>query len=83
MKSVAGDAPENQRRSLLNEAAAELHRYQSQNHERLQEYQQGVLQLSEFQPEVQVQQVASRDNRSVRSKVQQKFTSCEMMIVCI
>ena len=42
MKSVAGDAMENQIRSLLNEASAELHRHQRQTHEHLQAYHQGV-----------------------------------------
>ena len=47
MTSIAGDALENQRRSLLNEATAELQR---QSHEHLQEYQQSVQrQLSEVQ----------------------------------
>ena len=36
---VAGDAEENQRRSLLIEATAELQRHQRQSHELLQEYQ--------------------------------------------
>ena len=39
---VAGDALENQRRSLLNEPTAELGGHHRQNHEHLQEYQQGV-----------------------------------------
>ena len=56
MKSVAGDALENKRRSLLNEAKAELPRHQTQSHEHLHEFQQGVRrQMSEVQQEVQVQ----------------------------
>ena len=42
MNSVAGDAVENQRRSLLTEATTQLKRHQRQNHDHLQEYQQGV-----------------------------------------
>ena len=37
MNDVAGDALENQRRSLLNEATAELQRHQGKSHEHLQE----------------------------------------------
>ena len=60
MKSVAGDALENQRRSLLTEATAELQRHQRQSQEHLQEYQRGVRRpLSEVQYEVQDQQVAN------------------------
>ena len=59
MNSVAGDALENLRRSLLSEATAELQR---QSREHLQEYQQGVRRhMSEGQQEVQVQQGASRE----------------------
>ena len=36
MNSVAGDALENERRSLLNEATAKLQRHQGQNQEHLQ-----------------------------------------------
>ena len=62
MNSVASDVLENQRRSLLNEAPTELQKQQRQNHEDLQEYQQGVRrQVSEVQPEVQNQQVARRE----------------------
>ena len=42
MGGVAGDALENKRRSLLDEATAELQRRQRQNHEDLQDSQQGV-----------------------------------------
>ena len=63
MTSVPSDALENQRRSLLNEATAELQRHQRQSHEHLQEYQQGVRRhVSEVRQEVQVQQVASRED---------------------
>ena len=56
----AGDAVENQRRSFLNEATAELQRHQKQSYEHLQDHQQGVRRhLSEVQQEVQVQRVAS------------------------
>ena len=41
--SVAGDALENQRRSLLNEVTAELQRHQRQSHELLQEISAGVF----------------------------------------
>ena len=41
MKSVAGDALENQRRSWLNEATSQLQRHQKKSREHLQEYQQG------------------------------------------
>ena len=62
MNSVAGDALENRRRSLLREANAELQRLQRQSHGYLQECQQDVQRhLSEVQNEVQRQQVASRE----------------------
>ena len=62
MNSVAGDAQENHRRSLLSEPTAELQRHQSESHEHLQEYQQGVRRLlSEVHQEVQVQQVAGKE----------------------
>ena len=65
VNSVAGDALENQRRSLLSEATTELQRHPGQSHKHLQEYQQGVRRhLSEVQPEVKVQQVASREKKS-------------------
>ena len=60
MSDVAGDALENQRKSLLDEATPELQRLQRQSLEHLQEYQQSVRRhLSVVQLEVQVQQVAS------------------------
>ena len=63
MNRVGGDALENQRRSLLNKATAERQRHQRQNTEYLPEYQQGVRRhLCEVQQEVQVQQVASRED---------------------
>ena len=58
VNSVSGDALENQRRNLLNEATTDPQRHQRKTHERLQEYQQGFWRhLSEVQPEVQVRQV--------------------------
>ena len=57
MNSVAGDALENQGRSLVNEPTAEL---QMQSHEHLLEHQQGVRRhLSEVFQKEQVHQVAS------------------------
>ena len=61
MNSVAGDALENHKRSLLNEVTAEL-QHQRQSHEHLQECQESVRRhWSEVQQVVQVQQVASRE----------------------
>ena len=75
MKSVAGDALENQRRSLLNDATAELQRHQRQSSEHLQEYQQGVRRhLSEVQHQDQVQQVASGEQVEIlRRELSQSF----------
>ena len=75
MKSVAGDALENQRRSLLNDATAELQRHQRQSSEHLQEYQQGVWRhLSAVQHQDQVQQVASREQVEIsRRELSQSF----------
>ena len=42
MNDVVGDALENQRRSLLDEATTEVQRHQRPNHEHLEEYVQGV-----------------------------------------
>ena len=59
---MASDALENQRRSFLDEAARENQRHQRQSHEDLQSCQQGVgRHLSDVQPEVKVQQVASSE----------------------
>ena len=66
MDSVADDALENQRRSLLNEATAELRRHQRPSHKHLQEHQQSVRRhLSDFQQEVQVQKVASSEELEI------------------
>ena len=55
MNSIAGDELENQRRSLLNEATAELQSHLRQFYEHLQEYQQCVQrQLSDVQRIVSV-----------------------------
>ena len=60
MNSVAGDALENQRRSLLNKATAELQQHQRQSHQHLHDNQNGVRRhLAEVQQDVQIQQVAS------------------------
>ena len=63
MNSVAGDALENQRRSLLSEATAELQRHQRQSHKHPRNYQQGVRRhLSEVQQEVQVHRLRVKKN---------------------
>ena len=63
MRSVAGDALRNQRRSLFSEATAVLQGHQRQSREHLQDHPQSVRRhLSEVQKKVdQVQQVASRE----------------------
>ena len=59
MSSVAGDALENQIRSLLSEGNAELPRHVGQRRGHLQEYQQDVQHVTEVQTEVRSHQVAS------------------------
>ena len=55
MHSVASDAQQNQRRSLLGEETTELQRHQWHSHEHLQESQQGVRRhLSEVQQRLRV-----------------------------
>ena len=75
MESVASDALENQRRSLLFGAPAELKRHERHGHEHMQEYRQGVWNhLSEVQQEVQIQQVTSREEVEIlRHELSQSF----------
>ena len=62
MNCVASDELENKRRSSLNEATTELERHQRQRHEHLQDCHQSVRRhVSEVQHQVQVQQVARKE----------------------
>ena len=65
----------NQRRSLLNETMIDLQRHQRHSQEHLQEYQHGVrCHLSEVHHEIQVQQVASREElEMLRRELSQSF----------
>ena len=76
MNGAAGDALDNQRRSLLNDATAELQRHQRQNHQHLQEYQQGLRRhLSEGSQVVQIHQVATREEVAIlRRELSQSFS---------
>ena len=75
-RSVAGESLENQRRSLLSEATADLPRHQRHSRKHLQEYQQGGRRhLSEVPQKVQVLQVASGEEEveKVRHELSQSL----------
>ena len=89
MISVASEALDNQRRSLLHEATTQLQRHQRQSHEHLLGYQWTIRRhLSEVQQEVQIQQVASREEvETMRHELSQSLSardcSCDKNVVTV